>query len=69
MDKRFVVLPLSAVTGLQHATFDEAELVAGKKVDVDGRPHVIVEVVGEVRHRQVPNVTVRRFGDKAVANG
>lgn len=65
MGKRYVVLPLAAVQGVDLPTLELAEKAAGKKVDIDGRPHVIVEVVGEVRRRMVPNVEVVRFAEAA----
>lgn len=66
MLKRFVVLPLSAVTGNAFDTVDEAAVLAGRKVDRDGTPHVIVEIVGEVRRRHAPNVELRRFHAEAL---
>jgi hypothetical protein len=68
MPKRFVVLPLSAVTGNAFDTIEEAAVLAGRKVDRDGAPHVIVEIVGEVRRRQAPNVELHRF-DAETAHG
>lgn len=63
---RFVVLPLHAVQSSQ-ATFEAAAEIAGKATDSDGRPHVIVQVVGEVRRRPTPNVDIQRYG--VAANG
>lgn len=68
MADRFVVLPLASVMGTSHGDFEAAEAEAGKKVEQDRRPHVIVRIVGEVRPRLVPNVEVVRF-DQEVANG
>lgn len=68
MADRYVVLPLATVMGTNHQSFEAAETEAGRKVEEDGRPHVIVHVVGEVRRRMVPNVQVVRFAPE-VANG
>lgn len=69
MADRFVVLPLAIVMGTSHGDFAAAEAEAGKKVEQDGRPHVIVRIVGEARRRMVPNVDVVRFDQAEVANG
>lgn len=68
MRDRFVILPLAAVTGIEFEDYETAENAAGKRVDADGRPHVIVRVVGEVRRRTAPNVDVVRF-DREAVNG
>ncbi len=66
---RFVVLPLFTVMGTRFETFEDAETQAGKRVEVDGLPHVIVRIEGEARRRMVPNVSVTRFDAPEVANG
>jgi hypothetical protein len=68
MRERFVILPLASVTGTTFEDYQAAENAAGKRVEIDGRPHVIVKVVGEVRRRSEPNVDVVRF-DREAANG
>lgn len=67
--RRYLVLPLATAYGTGFESFEAAAAAAGKKVDQDRRPHVIVEVVGEARPRVTPNVEVVRFGARAVANG
>lgn len=68
MRRRYVVLPLAAVTGNAFDSLDDAERLAGRKVDEDGRPHVIVEVVAEARRRMVPNVEISRLDREEVAS-
>ncbi|RPE81821.1 hypothetical protein [Vulcaniibacterium tengchongense] len=72
MAERYVVLPVAAVMGAGFASYEDAVAAAGKKVEADGRPHVVVEVMTRVQRRLVPNVEIvpfEQFPEEAHAAG